>query len=122
MPPVDQGLPELLIDLEQHGLARFDAGGVDDRFRPHAEDQLGQRPRPLGQRGLRRDGRRGNSRRHGARRDRRQGRAATRNEYSTDDVAATIYAKLGLPLDLIVNAPDGRPVRLIEGKPIREWV
>jgi hypothetical protein len=37
-------------------------------------------------------------------------------------VAATIYSKLGLPLDLVVQAPDGRPVRLIEGHPIREWV
>ncbi|MBI3861752.1 MAG: DUF1501 domain-containing protein, partial [Planctomycetia bacterium] len=50
-----------------------------------------------------------------------QGERPTRNEYTTDDVAATIYAKLGLPLDLVVTAPDGRPIRLIEGHPIREW-
>jgi len=45
-----------------------------------------------------------------------------RDEYFTDDVAATIYQKLGLPLDLIAHAPDGRPVRLIEGRMIKEWV
>lgn len=44
------------------------------------------------------------------------------NEYFTDDLAATIYHKLGLPLDLIVDAPDGRPIRLIEGRVIDEWV
>jgi hypothetical protein len=35
---------------------------------------------------------------------------------------ATIYHKLGLPLDLVVQAVDGRPVRLIEAEPVREWV
>jgi hypothetical protein len=51
-----------------------------------------------------------------------QGERPTRNEYKTDDVAATIYAKIGLPLDLVVVAPDGRPIRLNEGHPIREWM
>ncbi len=35
---------------------------------------------------------------------------------------ATIYQKLGLPLDLTVTAADGRPVRLLEGEPVKEWV
>jgi uncharacterized protein (DUF1501 family) len=51
-----------------------------------------------------------------------QGERPIRNEYRTDDIAATIYHKLGLPLDLMAHSPDGRPVRLIEGNPIREWV
>lgn len=50
-----------------------------------------------------------------------QGERPIRNEYKTDEVMATIYKKLGLPLDLVVYAPDGRPVRLIEADPIREW-
>ena len=45
-----------------------------------------------------------------------------RDEYLSADIAATIYHKLGLPTDLIAQAPDGRPVRLIEGHPIKEWV
>jgi uncharacterized protein (DUF1501 family) len=44
------------------------------------------------------------------------------NEYHSDDIATTVYKKLGIPHDLVVRAPDGRPVQLIEGKPIREWM
>lgn len=46
----------------------------------------------------------------------------TKDEYTSEDVAHTIYMKLGLPVELIAHAPDGRPIRLIEGKPIKEWV
>ena len=34
----------------------------------------------------------------------------------------SIYEKLGIPSDLIAQAPDGRPVRLVEGHPIKEWM
>ncbi|MBW3541249.1 MAG: DUF1501 domain-containing protein [Planctomycetes bacterium] len=51
-----------------------------------------------------------------------EGGRPIRDEYFTDDIAATIYHKLGLPLDLVAESPDGRPVRLIEGRVIREWV
>ena len=51
-----------------------------------------------------------------------QGGVVTRDEYFSDDIATTIYSKLGIPTDLIAHAPDGRPMRLIEGKPIREWI
>ena len=40
----------------------------------------------------------------------------------SDDIAATIYSKLGIPLDLSAESPDSRPVRLIEGRVIKEWV
>lgn len=50
------------------------------------------------------------------------GGAPKSHEYSTESVVATIYHKLGLPLDLTVTAADGRPVRLLEGEPIREWL
>ena len=42
--------------------------------------------------------------------------------YYPEDVAATIYAKLGIPLDLMLRTPDGRPIRMNEGQPIREWM
>ncbi|MFN0196304.1 MAG: DUF1501 domain-containing protein [Planctomycetaceae bacterium] len=50
------------------------------------------------------------------------GGQVTNNEYYSDDLAATIYYKLGMPLDLMVTAPDGRPIRLIEGRAIDEWI
>lgn len=51
-----------------------------------------------------------------------EGGRVTHNEYFTEDIAATIYTKLGIPLDLITHTPDGRPIRLNEGRPIREWI
>ena len=51
-----------------------------------------------------------------------EGGRVTHNEYFTEDIAATIYTKLGIPLDLITQTPDGRPIRLNEGRPIREWI
>ena len=50
-----------------------------------------------------------------------EGAVPASSEYHTENVAATIYSKLGLPLDLTVQISDGRPIRLIEGEPIREW-
>jgi hypothetical protein len=51
-----------------------------------------------------------------------EGGVPTHNEYFTEDVAATIYTKLGIPLDLITYTPDARPIRLNEGRVIKEWV
>lgn len=51
-----------------------------------------------------------------------EGGRPTKNEYFSEDIAATVYAKLGIPHDLIVHAPDGRPIRLNEGKKIKEWM
>ena len=45
-----------------------------------------------------------------------------KDEYHSEDLATTVYEKLGIPTDLIVHAPDGRPIRLIEGRAIREWM
>lgn len=50
-----------------------------------------------------------------------EGGRPIKNEYYSEDIAATVYTKLGIPTDLVVQSPDGRPVRLIEGHPIREW-
>jgi len=41
-------------------------------------------------------------------------------EYYPKDIAATIYSKLGIPLDTIHTAPDGRPMRLCIGEPVPE--
>lgn len=121
MPPVDQALPELLIDLEQRGL-------LDTTLVVWMSD-FGRTPKINSASG--RDhwasagwaimagcGITGGSV-IGATDD--QGERPIRNEYLTDDIAATIYQKLGLPLDLVVQSPDGRPVRLNEGHPVREW-
>ncbi len=43
-------------------------------------------------------------------------------EYFPRDIAATIYTKLGIPLDTIHTAPDGRPMTLCEGRVIQEWM
>ncbi|MDA1231184.1 MAG: DUF1501 domain-containing protein [Planctomycetota bacterium] len=42
------------------------------------------------------------------------------DEYYAHDVAATIYTKLGIPLDTAHIAADGRPNFLCDGEPIKE--
>ncbi|MGH7128509.1 MAG: DUF1501 domain-containing protein, partial [Planctomycetaceae bacterium] len=41
-------------------------------------------------------------------------------EYYPKDIAATIYTKLGIPLDTWHTAPDGRPMRLCDGQAVPE--
>ncbi len=120
VPPVDTGLPELLIDLEDHGLLdttlvvwmtdfgrtpKINSASGRDHWASAGFVVMAGAGIPTGVLGATDN----------------QGERPTKNEYNTDDVAATIYSKLGLPLDLVVQAPDGRPVRLIEGHAIREW-
>ncbi len=42
------------------------------------------------------------------------------NEYYPQDIAATIYTKLGIPLDSTHQIGDGRPMRLCDGRVIEE--
>ncbi|MGD9856692.1 MAG: DUF1501 domain-containing protein, partial [Planctomycetaceae bacterium] len=42
------------------------------------------------------------------------------DEYLPQDIAATVYTKLGIPLDTHHTTPDGRPVRLCTGSPVTE--
>jgi hypothetical protein len=43
--------------------------------------------------------------------------------YTTEDLAATIYDRLGIPLNTTHQTPDGRPVQVVyEGRVIRELV
>lgn len=49
-----------------------------------------------------------------------EGAKPTDAEYHPNDIAATLYTKLGIPLETVHHAPDGRPMRLIEGRIIPE--
>jgi hypothetical protein len=51
-----------------------------------------------------------------------EGGQPTHNEYRSEDIAATLYTKLGIPLDLITKTADDRPIRLNQGKLIKEWM
>jgi len=122
MPPVDQAFPQLLIDLEERGLLQTtlvllltDFGRTPEVNSASGRDHwatagcalmagagipggavLGQTDDEGGQ--------------------------VIRDQYTTDDIAHTVYLKLGIPTDLVVRSPDGRPVRLIEGRPIVEFL
>jgi Protein of unknown function (DUF1501) len=122
MPPVDQALPELLIDLEQQGL-------LDTTLVVWMTD-FGRTPKINSASGRDHWASSGFVVMAGAGvpgglvlgATDEEGGLPVKNEYHTEHVVATIYEKLGLPLDLTVTASDGRPVRLIESEPIREWM
>jgi hypothetical protein len=122
LPPVDEALPQLLIDLEQRGLLdstlvvwltdfgrtpKINSASGRDHWAGSGFAMMAGAGVPGG---------------HvlGATTD--DGGAVSKDEYDSADIAATIYHKLGLPLELIATAPDGRPVRLIEGRRIEEWI
>jgi Protein of unknown function (DUF1501) len=51
------------------------------------------------------------------------GELPTESPYLTEDLAATIYGRLGIPLDTTHRTPDGRPIQInYEGRPIRELI
>lgn len=122
IPPVDQALPELLIDLEARDL-------LDSTLVVWLTD-FGRTPKINSASGRDHWSSAGFAIMAGAgipggsvlgRTDDEGGRA-THDEYLTEDIAATIYTKLGIPLDLITHTADGRPMRLNEGRAIREWI
>ena len=51
-----------------------------------------------------------------------EGGACVRDQYFTQDVGATIYQQLGIPLDVVFTSTDGRPISSWMGKPIAEIV
>jgi hypothetical protein len=122
MPPIDQGIPELLTDLEQRGLLATtlvvwltDFGRTPKINSASGRDHWASAGFILMA---------GGGVPGGAvlgKTDDEGGRPVD-HEYFTEDVAATIYTKLGIPLDLITHTADGRPVRLNEGRVIREWM
>lgn len=122
IPPIDQGLPALLEDLETRGL-------LDTTLVVWLTD-FGRTPVINSASGRDHWASAGFAIMAGAgipggsvlgATDEEGGRPI-RDEYLTADIAVTIYEKLGIPGDLIAQAPDGRPVRLIEGHPIKEWM
>jgi uncharacterized protein (DUF1501 family) len=51
-----------------------------------------------------------------------EGGTCVRDQYFTQDVGATIYQQLGIPLDVVFHTTDGRPIPSWIGKPIGEIV
>ena len=121
MPPVDRALPELLIDLEQRGL-------LDTTLVVWLTD-FGRTPQINAASGRDHWATSGFAVMAGAgipggavlgKTDPEGGRPV-QNEYFPEDTAATIYTKLGVPLDLMTPTLDGREIRLNHGRPSREW-
>ena len=124
MPPVDQGVSQLLIDLEQRGLLEntllvwlTDFGRTPKVNSASGRDHWGQAGFVI----MAGAGVPGGSVIGATSED---GGSVVKDQYFTEHVAATVYHKLGIPLDLSVQAPDGRPIRLLEDEiePIRQWV
>jgi hypothetical protein len=51
-----------------------------------------------------------------------EGGTCVRDQYFTQDVGATLYQQLGIPLDVVFTSTDGRPIPSWVGKPIREII
>ena len=122
MPYVDQALPTLIKDLEDHGLLettlvcwltdfgrtpQINSASGRDHWATAGFAIMAGAGVPGGHVLGATDG---------------EGGHVARDEYHSSDIATTIYQKLGIPDDLIAFSPDNRPVRLIEGKPIKEWM
>ncbi len=122
IPPVDEALPQLLADLEDRGMLdntlvcwltdfgrtpKINSASGRDHWASSGFAIMAGAGVPGG---------------HvlGATDD--DGGQVAQDEYFSDDIACTVYEKLGIPSDLIARSPDGRPVRLIEGRPIGEWM
>lgn len=123
MPRIDQGIPQLLIDLEQRGL-------LDSTLVVWLTD-FGRTPKINSASGRDHWATAGFAVMAGAGipggavlgATDAEGSVPIKNEYLSENVMATIYHKLGLPVDLVAQAPDGRPVKLLEiEQPIKEWV
>lgn len=120
LPPLDQAIPELLIDLEQRGLLettlvvwltdfgrtpKINSASGRDHWASAGYIMMAGAGVPGGSVLGKTDD---------------EGGRPTDHEYFTEDIAATIYTKLGIPLDLVTTTPDGRPIRLNEGRVIKE--
>lgn len=122
LPPIDQALPQLLIDLEERGM-------LDNTLVCWFTD-FGRTPTVNSASGRDHWGSAGFAIMAGAGvpggavlgATDAEGGSVIRDQYLTDDIATTVYTKLGVPADLIVQSPDDRPIRLIEGKLIKEWM
>jgi uncharacterized protein DUF1501 len=122
IPPVDQALPALLADLEEQGLLQktlvcwlTDFGRTPKINSASGRDHWSNTGFAI----MAGVGIPGGTVLGATDAD---GGQVAKGQYLSEDIAATIYSKLGLPLDLIVQSPDGRPIRLLEGRVIKEWM
>ncbi|MCA9137295.1 MAG: DUF1501 domain-containing protein [Planctomycetales bacterium] len=121
IPPVDQALPQLLIDLQERGMLdttlvcwltdfgrtpTVNSASGRDHWSSSGFAIMAGAGIPGG---------------HVLGETTPDGGAVAKDEYLSADIATTIYHKLGIPESLIAQAPDGRPIRLIEGRKISEW-
>jgi hypothetical protein len=122
IPPVDQALPELLADLGERGLLdttlvvwatdfgrtpKINSASGRDHWASAGFMVMAGAGIPGGSVLGATDG---------------EGGVPVRDEYKSEDCAATLYAKLGIPHDLITMTADGRPIKLNDGRLIREWM
>ena len=122
LPPIDQALPQLLIDLEQQGMldSTLVCWFTDFGRTPNINSASGRDHWATA--GFAIMAGAGVPGGHVLGATDAEGGTVSKDEYVSADIATTVYKKLGIPHDLIASSPDGRPVRLIEGKPIREWM
>jgi hypothetical protein len=122
MPRIDQGIPALLMDLEARGMLdttlvcwltdfgrtpKVNSAGGRDHWASAGFAIMAGAGVPGGSVLGRTD---------------EEGGRVTHDEYTSEDIGATIYTKLGIPLDLETTTPDGRPIRLNDGRVIKEWM
>ena len=122
MPELDQVLSALISDLDERGLLQETLVVVMGEMgrTPKINNNPRRRTRPLGPRLLGALGRRRHSWRASSGCDRSpRGICEGFLPARPDDIAATLYALLGIPHDLILKDATGRPHRVTEGMPIR---
>lgn len=122
IPPVDQALPTLIKDLEDRGMLdntlvvwltdfgrtpKINSASGRDHWASAGFAIMAGAGVPGGAVLGKTDG---------------EGGQPTDNQYFSEDIAATIFSKMGIPLDLIHHTADGRPMRLNDGQPIKEWM
>ena len=120
LPPLDQAWPALLTDLEDRGLLEntFVVWLTDFGRTPIINSAAGRDHwstasiATFAGAGVRGGQILGKTDETGAR--------PVGKEYYPEDIAATVYSKLGIPLDTHHIAHDGRPIRLCIGEPVPE--
>ena len=118
---VDRAFAALLEDLAVRGRLGRNARRVPHRVRPHAEDQQGRRPRPLGPHRFASSSPAAacTAVRSSAPTDSRGADPVT-PAYTPADTAATIYAALGIDLAAVLHDREGRSIPMLPvGQPIR---
>ncbi len=121
IPPVDQALPQLLADLEDRGLlaTTLVCWFTDFGRTPNINSASGRDHWASSGFAIMAGAGIPGGAVLGATDD--EGGKVVRNEYLSEDLGATVFHKLGLPADLTVSSPDGRPVQLNHGRRIAEW-